>query len=168
MLLSLALPAPYLPAPFSVPPAPALIDEFLIEIHAIGEDHIAKGALVLVVAVSLKRDFLPQGEVSGCAAARMILVFVVVSFQFKCSLHQLDLTRPPGLVETRLERAIETKHGVPSLTSNRLNPVGLMACAWRFNSGYRKGCGEKLTSMKVLERHYRMDSFNRSSLRSLQ
>ncbi len=36
-------------------PPPALLDEFLIEIHAIGQDHIGKGADVLVVTICLER-----------------------------------------------------------------------------------------------------------------
>jgi hypothetical protein len=31
----------------------------------IGQEHIPKGALVLVVAVSLERDFFREGEVRG-------------------------------------------------------------------------------------------------------
>ena len=34
-----------------IPPTPALLDEFLIEIHPLGEEHVSKGALVLIVAV---------------------------------------------------------------------------------------------------------------------
>ena len=48
-----------------IPPAPALLDEFLIEIHAIGQEHISQGALVLVMAVGLDRHVLPEGEVRG-------------------------------------------------------------------------------------------------------
>ncbi len=40
-----------------IPPAPALLDEFLIEIHPIGQDHVSKGARVLVVAVFSDRGF---------------------------------------------------------------------------------------------------------------
>jgi hypothetical protein len=43
---------------FSVPPAPALLDEFLIEVRAIGQNHIAKDALVLVEAVLPIKPFL--------------------------------------------------------------------------------------------------------------
>jgi hypothetical protein len=32
-----------------------LLDEFLIEIHAIGQDRIGKGAFVLVVTICLER-----------------------------------------------------------------------------------------------------------------
>jgi hypothetical protein len=39
-----------------------LHDEFLIEVHAIGQEHILKGALVLVLAVCLDRDFFPEGK----------------------------------------------------------------------------------------------------------
>jgi len=47
-----------------IPPAPALLDVFLIDVHAIGQDHVSKGACVLVLAVGLDGDFLPEGEVS--------------------------------------------------------------------------------------------------------
>jgi len=54
---------------FFIPPAPALLDEFLIEIHPIGQDHVSKGALVLVVAVSLDRNFLAESEVKSSSAS---------------------------------------------------------------------------------------------------
>jgi hypothetical protein len=40
-----------------------LLDEFLIEVHATGQDHIAKGALVFVVAMGLDSDVFPEGEI---------------------------------------------------------------------------------------------------------
>jgi len=42
--------------------APALLGEFLIEVRAIGQDHVSKEAFVLVVAVGLDRDVFPEGE----------------------------------------------------------------------------------------------------------
>jgi len=49
-----------------IPPAPPLLHEFLIEIHAIRQEHlVSKGAPVLVEAVSLECDFFPEGEFSG-------------------------------------------------------------------------------------------------------
>jgi hypothetical protein len=42
-----------------------LLDEFLIEIHPIGQEYIRKGACVLVVAVGLDRNVFTEGEVSG-------------------------------------------------------------------------------------------------------
>ena len=48
-----------------IPPAPALLDEFLIEVHPIGQDHIPKDAFVLVVAVGLDGDFFPKGKLKG-------------------------------------------------------------------------------------------------------
>jgi hypothetical protein len=42
-----------------IPPAPALLDEFLIEVHPIGQKHISNGASVLVLAEGLKCDLLP-------------------------------------------------------------------------------------------------------------
>ena len=46
-----------------IPPAPAVFDQRVIDVGPIGQDHIANGALVLVVTVSLDGDFLPEGEV---------------------------------------------------------------------------------------------------------
>ena len=46
-------------------PAPTLLDEFLIQVHAIGQDHLANGALILVVAVRLNGDFFPKGKGRG-------------------------------------------------------------------------------------------------------
>ena len=39
-----------------------MLDEFLIEIHATGQDHIPDGALVLVVTIGVDGDFLPEGK----------------------------------------------------------------------------------------------------------
>jgi len=39
-------------------PAPAVLDQRVIDVGAIRQEHIGKGAPVLVQAVSLKRDFL--------------------------------------------------------------------------------------------------------------
>lgn len=43
-----------------IPPTSALFDEFLIEVRAIGQEYVSQGMLVLVVAVHLERDFLPE------------------------------------------------------------------------------------------------------------
>jgi len=37
-----------------MPPASALLEEFLIQVHAIGQDHIGQGVLVLVETVGLE------------------------------------------------------------------------------------------------------------------
>ena len=42
-----------------------MLDEFLIEIHPIGQEHVSKGAPVLVVSVGLHGDFFPKGEGRG-------------------------------------------------------------------------------------------------------
>jgi hypothetical protein len=42
-----------------------LCDEFLIQVHPIGQEHIPNGALVLVVAVCLDGDLFPEGEARG-------------------------------------------------------------------------------------------------------
>ena len=41
----------------SIPPAPALLYELLIEVHPIGQEHIGKGAPIIVCAVRLECDF---------------------------------------------------------------------------------------------------------------
>ena len=60
-----------------IPSAPALLDEFLIEIHFIGQEHVSNGALVLVVTVGLERDFFAVGEVSNG-----VLGFLAVGLAF--------------------------------------------------------------------------------------
>jgi hypothetical protein len=37
-----------------------MLDKLLIQVDPIGQDHVSKGALVLVVAVRLDRDFLSR------------------------------------------------------------------------------------------------------------
>ena len=37
----------------------------MIDVGAIGQDHVGKGALVLVEAVRLEHDFFPKGEGRG-------------------------------------------------------------------------------------------------------
>ena len=56
------LPVPYPPAHTFDTPASALLDEVLIEIHPIGQEHIGKGAPVLGEAVGLERDLFPEDE----------------------------------------------------------------------------------------------------------
>ena len=48
-----------------VPPAPALLDEFLIDVGAILQEYIGKCAPILVVAVGLDRKVFPKGEGRG-------------------------------------------------------------------------------------------------------
>ena len=50
-------------------PAPALLDQLLVEVHAIRLDHFSNRALVLVVAVGLEQDFFPKSEVRGSLLA---------------------------------------------------------------------------------------------------
>ncbi len=45
-----------------IPPAPALPDEFVIQIHPIGQDHLSQDAFVLVKAVCLDGDFFTKGQ----------------------------------------------------------------------------------------------------------
>jgi hypothetical protein len=42
-----------------------VLDEFLIDIHSIGQQHISKRTPVLIVAVRLERDFFSKGEGRG-------------------------------------------------------------------------------------------------------
>ncbi len=37
-------------------------DEFLIQVHAIGQEHVSKGAPVLVLTMSLEDDISPEHE----------------------------------------------------------------------------------------------------------
>ena len=48
-----------------IPPAPAVFDQRVIDVGAIRQEHIGKGAPVLVEAVRLERDFFPKGELRG-------------------------------------------------------------------------------------------------------
>lgn len=43
-------------------PAPALFDQRVIGVCPIRQEHIGKGAPILVVTVGLEGDFLPKGE----------------------------------------------------------------------------------------------------------
>ena len=52
-----------------IPPAPALLDEFLIDVCSIRQDYVSKGALVLVLAVRLKRDFFPKARAEAACLA---------------------------------------------------------------------------------------------------
>ena len=45
----------------------------MIDVRAIGQDQVGKGAHVLVEAVGLERDFLPEGEGRGSAFALHLL-----------------------------------------------------------------------------------------------
>ena len=49
----------------SIPPTPAVSDELVIDVSDIGQEHIGNRTLVLVLCVSLKRDFLPKDEGRG-------------------------------------------------------------------------------------------------------
>src|SRR5208337_5403424 len=48
------------------------------------------------------------------------------------SLDQLDVSRFPGLVEPRLQRAVQAQHHVVTLLGNGLDPVALVVwrCRW--------------------------------------
>ena len=51
---------PYLLAHISCTTSTPLLDEFLIEVPAIGQKHIGNGTLVHVEAVCVERDFLAE------------------------------------------------------------------------------------------------------------
>ena len=48
-----------------IPPTPAVLDQRVIDVGAIGQQHIGEGASSLVAAVRLERHFLPEDEVRG-------------------------------------------------------------------------------------------------------
>ena len=50
---------------FPILPTPALLYEFLIDVHSIQQEHVSKGARVLVLAVGLDGDLFPKGEGRG-------------------------------------------------------------------------------------------------------
>jgi len=62
------------------PPALTLLDKFLIEIHAFGQDYIGKGVSILVVAVGLDGDFFTEGESRG-DLLRLLAVSLALSGQ---------------------------------------------------------------------------------------
>jgi hypothetical protein len=65
VLRSLALPATYFLAHISDTPAPAIFDQCVIDVGAVGEGHVSYGVPVLVVAVGLERNVFPKGEGKG-------------------------------------------------------------------------------------------------------
>ena len=64
-LRALTLPAPYSRRIRPVPPAPAVFDQLVIDVSAIGQGHVSKGELVVVEAAGLDHDFLLEAEVRG-------------------------------------------------------------------------------------------------------
>ena len=48
-----------------MPPAPALSDEFLIDVRSIRQEHVSKGTPILVLAVRLERNFFPKDQRRG-------------------------------------------------------------------------------------------------------
>ena len=48
-----------------IPPALALRDEFLVEVHPIRQDHVSKGLPVHVMTVGLDGNFFSEGDVRG-------------------------------------------------------------------------------------------------------
>jgi hypothetical protein len=74
-----------------------LLDEFLIQVHPIGQDHVPKGAFVLIVAVGLDRDFFPEGEVSdgvfGIVSKGLALLRAVDAAEANCLRIQWRLLR---------------------------------------------------------------------------
>ena len=62
-----------------IPPAPAVFDEFRIDVGSIPQEYVSKGAPILVLVVRLERDFIAEGEGRGG-------VLVVVSYTTHWSL----------------------------------------------------------------------------------
>jgi hypothetical protein len=63
----LALPSPTLQVGYPrrilpIPPAPTIFDQRVIDVGAIGQDHVSRGAFVLVVTIGLECDFFTEGE----------------------------------------------------------------------------------------------------------
>jgi len=54
---------------FSVPPAPASLDQLPIQVHSIRQDHVSKDAFVLVLAVGLDRNVFAEGEGRAACSA---------------------------------------------------------------------------------------------------
>src|SRR3954471_17744254 len=95
----------------SIPPTPALLDEFMIEIHPVEQDHVSKDACVPVEAARLDAAFFPKSYCSKIIVASCLhltycppLGYVVprhlvensydratqsYSFQFRCVYDQL-------------------------------------------------------------------------------
>ena len=48
-----------------IPPAPAVFDEFVGEVCAVEQEHVSQRPPVLVLAVSLERDFFAEGAARG-------------------------------------------------------------------------------------------------------
>jgi hypothetical protein len=83
-----------------------LLDEFLVEIHATGQDHIPNGALVLFVTIGVDGDFLPEGKgrggVLGVVAVGLPLLRAVDSAEADTSARWLCRTAmvSPSRIET--------------------------------------------------------------------
>jgi hypothetical protein len=45
-----------------VPPAPAVFDQHVIDVGAIPQEHVCKGAVVFVVAVGVERDLFLEDQ----------------------------------------------------------------------------------------------------------
>jgi len=52
-----------------IPPAPALLGEFLIEIHVFEQNYIGNGTSILVVAVGLDGDIFPKARAEATCFA---------------------------------------------------------------------------------------------------
>ena len=60
VLPSLILPAQYSWSILPIPPAPTVFDQRVVDVGAIEQKHVSKGAPVLVLAVGLKDDIFPE------------------------------------------------------------------------------------------------------------
>lgn len=56
----LVIPAWYPPEHTPIPPARTLFDERVIDVGAVGQEHIGKGAPILVLAIDMERPLLAK------------------------------------------------------------------------------------------------------------
>jgi hypothetical protein len=100
---------------FPIPPAPAVFDQRVIDVGAIGQTHIGKGTSKLVAAVRLEEDFFPKhhrgGRLLGLMAVGLALLRAVDAAQ-------ADAFRVSGVedfegiaVEDPDDEAREVSHG---------------------------------------------------------
>ena len=45
-----------------IPPAPAILNEYVVDVRSVPQEHVSKGASVLVKTVSMERDFFTEDK----------------------------------------------------------------------------------------------------------
>lgn len=45
-----------------IPPTPTVFDQRVVDVSAIHQEHISKGAPILVLAVGIERDIFPEDQ----------------------------------------------------------------------------------------------------------